>query len=161
MRDDRPSEDEIVQVPVPRKYLRVVYAALHEAWVEDSQETTASTSGTARRGWTKPEIERLKLAITNDTVRALLDLTADRPNEWVTYDELCTKSDRDWAAVRGDLAGFSQLLRRQFNRESRDSWPVEVEWATNETPTRYRMPPNLARWWNEARSQVLPRNSRA
>jgi hypothetical protein len=160
MGEERTSDDEWVLMPVQRRYLSIVNNAIHEAWVEDAASTSTSTPGAARRGWTRPEIDRLKLEITNPTVRALLDLTADRPNGWVTYDELCMKAGRDWAEVRGDLAGFSVLLRRQFNRQGRDSWPVEVEWATSETPTRYRMPPNLARWWNDAQSRPLPQGSR-
>jgi hypothetical protein len=161
MADEQNAEDEIVNVPVPVRYLSVVYQALNEAWVEDTASSPAAPSGESlRRGWTKPEISKLKKTIKNETVRAMLDLTADRAGEWVNYADICAAVDRDWTAVRGDLAGFSQLLRRKFNKEGRDKWPVEVEWATAETPTRYRMPLNLARWWNEAKSQALPKSKR-
>jgi len=162
MADQRVTDDEIVLVPVPKRYLAVVYQTLNEAWVEDSAGSrTATANGTARGGWNKTEIGKLKKAVKNATVRAMLDLTATHSGEWVTFDDICAAVNRDWAVVRGDLAGFSQLLRKKFSREGRDKWPVEVEWKTSERPTRYRMPLYIARWWHEAKSQALPQSNRA
>jgi hypothetical protein len=161
MADERAGDDEWVLMPVQRRYLSVVNNAIHEAWVEESLASAASSANQAPRGgWNKTEIGKLKKAVRNPTVRALLDLTATRSDQWVTYDDLCVTVGRDWAEVRGDLAGFTQLLRKKFSREGRDKWPVEVEWKTEKTPTRYRMPLYMARWWNEARSQAVPRNQR-
>lgn len=160
MADQRATEGEIVNVPVPVRYLAAVYQALNDAWLEDAAVNGASTAaGSALRGWTKGDIGKLKRAVQNRTVRAMLDLTAAHAGEWVTYDDVCATAGRDWPAVRGDLAGFSQLLRRKFSKEGRDKWPVEVEWRAS--GTRYRMPLALARLWSEAKSQALPRNSPA
>ena len=158
MAEQRVTDNEIVLVPVPKRYLAVVYQTLNEAWVEDSAGNSTSTAnGTALGGWNKLEIGKLKKAVKNETVRAMLDLTASHAGDWVAYDDICSTVGRDWAEVRGDLAGFSQLLRKRFSREGRDKWPVEVEWKTSETPTRYRMPLYIARWWNEAKSQAVPK----
>ena len=159
MADLRATDDEIVLVPVPKRYLAAVYQTLNESWIEDSAANSNSTAnGVALGGWNKTEIGKLKKAVKNPTVRAMLDLTASRAGDWVNYDDICSAVDRSWAEVRGDLAGFSQLLRKKFSREGRDKWPVEVEWRTSETPTRYRMPLYTARWWNEAKSQAVPKN---
>lgn len=160
MADQKASEGDIVNVPVPVRYLSVVYQALNDAWLEEAAVNGASSQvGSALRGWTRADIGKLKRTNKNPTVRAMLDLTAARAGEWVTYDDVCAVAGRDWPVVRGDLAGFSQLLRRKFSKEGRDKWPVEVEWRAS--GTRYRMPLALARLWSEAKSQALPRNTRA
>jgi hypothetical protein len=159
MAQQKASDDEIVLVPVPKRFLPLVYQTLNEAWIEEPAEVAAPTpTTTVLRGWNKTDIAKLKRTVKNPTVRAMLDLTAAHAGEWVTYEEICSAADRDWAAVRGDLAGFSQLLRKKFSKEGRDKWPVEVEWR--QSGTRYRMPLALARWWNDARSQAVPKNSR-
>jgi hypothetical protein len=45
--------------------------------------------------------------------------------------------------ARGDLAGFTQLIRRQFER---DNWPLEVEWL-EDGQLGDRMSPHIAQWW--------------
>ncbi len=160
MADQKTTEGEIVNVPVPVRYLSAVYQALNDAWLEDAAVNGTSTqAGSALRGWTRADIGKLKKSVKNPTVRAMLDLTAAHASEWVPYEDVCSAASRDWASVRGDLAGFSQLLRRKFSKEGRDKWPVEVEWRAS--GTRYRMPLALARLWSEAKSQALPKNGHA
>ncbi len=139
MAQQKATEDEIVLVPVPKRFLAQVYQTLNEAWIEEPAESTPpSPTTTALRGWNKTDIAKLKRTVKNPTVRAMLDLTAAHAGEWVTYDDICSTVAREWAAVRGDLAGFSQLLRKKFSKEGRDKWPIEVEWR--QSGTRYRMP---------------------
>jgi len=159
------NDNDTVLVPVPRRYLEVVYRALADAMSQDNASTvsshplpsTPSSTLDPYATWTKNEIRQLRKTVLTSTARALLDLTAERRGDWVTLSELVEKAGRPSDAVRAALGGFTQLCRRQFHKPhgsiGQYSWPVRVEWKgqnASVTETRYRMLPEIAQWWLEA-----------
>jgi hypothetical protein len=136
-------DDEVVNFPVPKRYLPVVILALADAMRD--------TPATRHKEWTKAEIARLKQELHNRTVLILLDLASERGEAGVDFNEIRQKAGRTQREAMGDLAGFTQLIKRQFGKEGQDDWPVEVKWgASAEESTRYLMQPDIAQWWREA-----------
>lgn len=132
-------DDEIVNFPVPKKYLPVVIQALADAMRDIHQKT-----------WTRVEVSRLKQELHNRTVLLLLDLASERGEAGVDFTEICQRAGRTQREAMGDLAGFTQLIKRRFGKDGQDDWPVEVKWGTTaEEPTRYLMRADIAQWWRE------------
>lgn len=146
--------EEIVNFPVPKRYLPTVIRALANAMEEGSTalpptspEPPVPPLGEANRGWTKDDVAKLKQLLQNTTVRKLLEMSADAPREWVGFRDLMDAAKRNYGGARGDLAGFTQLIKRNFAREA---WPLEVEWSDEEGQIHYRMSSDVAGWWKSA-----------
>lgn len=99
--------------------------------------------------WSREDIHRLSHEVTNPTVICLLDLCAERPADTVPFGDLVLKSGRTHPQARGDLAGLTIWLKGRFARRN---WPVEFVWAAHgDSQNYYRMSPDVAAWWKEAR----------
>jgi TIR domain len=99
--------------------------------------------------WDKDQIALLKREVRNPTVLSLLNLTAERAEEWVTYDEVYENAGRTAGQAKGDLSNFTQLIKRHFKQNVKGWWPVDVQLGK---PIKYRMPSAIAQHWKEARS---------
>ena len=152
MSDPGIGADEIVNFPVPRRYLPVVIRALADAMDDGVPAPPVPTPHSASYGgWTREEIRQLKREVQNPTVLALLNLTAERAGEWVSLSEVQEKAGRTRFEARGDLAGFTQLVKRHFSATKPEgTWPVMFDWRPSpdrETRAVYSMPPDIASWW--------------
>jgi hypothetical protein len=137
--------DDIVSFPVPRKYLAVVIHALADAMEEKTSPAAQyGDETTPRGGWTKAKVAILDHELHNATVRTLLGLTADRPGEPIHFGELIAATGKTFPQVRGDLAGFTQLLKRRF---ADSTWPIQ--WSEEAGEMRYSMSPDVAIAWKE------------
>ena len=151
-------QEEVVTVPVPRKYLGAVYRALAEVIPATAPDgvagPTASVSdGTdgsendepGTNGYTEAKIRRLKKHISNSAVRKALDAVANAGSEGITFAGLMAATDRPFGGLRADLAGLTKLCKRLFGKTA--SWPFDV-WYDDEAT--YYMNPQVAQWWMEA-----------
>ena len=138
--------EEFVNLPVPKRVYPFVARALAEALAE-----TPDASVKRVRGWTADEMATLASVVKNEAVLVLLDMTARRPGQWVTFDEFCAHAGRTKRQAMGDLAGFTQLINHRLKKigHNKDVWPIEVVWNEQGSPS-YRMPDEIARWWKEA-----------
>ena len=147
MADERTPGDELVALQVPRRYYEVVIRALADAIADDNDSATSvgpsDDGASANRGWDEESIASLKQKVQNPTVRLLLDTTANQPDQWLRFRDLMQLAQRTYGEARGDLAGFTQLIRRQFER---DNWPLQFE-SSDDGQLRYRMSPQIAQWW--------------
>jgi hypothetical protein len=144
------SEDFVnVSVLVPKHLVGAVYRAIADI-VEGKTPSTASTStlGDRFQWWGKDQIVQLKQEVHNPTVLSLLNLAAQRAGEWVSYKDVYTATDRMEGQARGDLAGFTRLIKKTFPQNKEGLWPVEVSVIENQL--HYRMPHDVARNWLEA-----------
>jgi hypothetical protein len=147
--------NEIVHVPVPRQYLDVVYRSIADAMKSDSgnysderfKDVGAINQQLSANVWTESEVQRLKKVISNPTPRALLDLTTADVNEVFTFTDVYERAGRTHAQARADLAGFTQKLRKQFDKEK---WPVQVEVTTSGLLAYRCIDEDFARWWQDA-----------
>jgi hypothetical protein len=142
-------DDDIVQFPVPRRYLPQVIKLL--ARLEESP----SASRRIRRDnrdplWTKDELKWLRqLLATRQTALDLLDFTASLDGEPLTFAELCEATGESRAAARGELASLTSIVRKYFHRSQ---WPADAQWESE--GFCYRMNPLTAVLWNEVRSGI-------
>ncbi len=99
--------------------------------------------------WTKESLALLASRANPGTL-ALLDLVSSSPpGEPVTFPELCEFAGMSVAQARGQLAGFTALLRgAEFDGLSR--WPVEIKWQSSGV-AHYFMSGPLAEAWREIR----------
>ena len=139
-------QEEFISVPVPKR----VYPAVARIIADALAETSGAREGRIR-GWTASEIAILKGDLKNKTAITLLDMTARRAGQWVTFEELCTEAGRKKREAMGDLAGFTQHIKLRLKKvgsTSKDVWPLDTEWNAKGSP-RYRMPVEIAQWWKE------------
>lgn len=144
-----PDPSEIVNVPVPRAHLGVVYAALGAAM---AGEVEASTEGKASTGvliddgngiWTEEMMRRLQANLHYPGPKALLGLCAERTPEEVMLDEVAQQAGVEVTQIRAELGAMTKLCKRLFGRKT---WPISVRW----TPTGYgiySMKREVAAWW--------------
>jgi hypothetical protein len=147
------NNDDLVPVQVPRRYYEEVIRFLGQKMSEDTPSSTnpvKSTDSAVKSGdskwWTKERIQRLKSEVKNPTALLLLNLTANRPNEWISFDKIHQEAKRSPTEARGDLRGLSMLIKRCFKVETA-WWPVKVR---DGSPFSYCMPEEIARRWKEA-----------
>lgn len=146
-----PSDDEMINFPVPKRHWAVVVRALADVMGDTPPPVSSLPPNQSRQmGWTKDEILHLKDKVRNPTVITLLNLTAERAGEWVDFSELRKATGRTLREAMGDLAGFTRLVK-SLGKTGQDGWPIEVKFGVEpQEPTRYRMQPNIAQWWREA-----------
>ena len=142
--------DEFVSVTVlvPKHLVGTVYRAVADIVEGKFPPSLPSRPDERFQWWQKDEIRQLKQEVSNPTVLALLELTAQRAGLWVTFDEIFQRAGRSPRQAQGDLAGFTQLIKRHFKQNIKGYWPVEIE--TTGKPIKYRMPPEVAQYWKEA-----------
>jgi hypothetical protein len=150
-----PDPGDVVLVPVPRKYLGAVYAALGAAMTSDDEEPV-SASGSApadevlvdqRSGkWTEEMAHRLHAnLVVYPAAKALLDLCAQRAPEEVTLEQVAEECDTRDTQIRAELGAMTKMVKRMFGRKT---WPVSVRWSGG--VANYSMKPKVAEWWASA-----------
>jgi hypothetical protein len=99
--------------------------------------------------WTQEDIRRLRDEVRNPTVRATLDLTSQRPNEWIPLREVESAAGRSTRQARSDLAGLTMFLKSRYGRHN---WPFQAAWAAGGEPQVYyrALSPDHARWWRDS-----------
>lgn len=129
--------------------------------VPDAEEfTVGRRSGESRNEvedalpWDRKSLELLA-GKANSGSLALMDLVASSPSSHsVTFAELCEFAGMSLPQARGQLAGFTLILRNpEF--EGRSKWPVKVKWSATGSAS-YSMPEELAQWWREIRGLPNP-----
>jgi hypothetical protein len=105
--------------------------------------------------WTEQDFVRVREITSNPTVLALLDLTAKRPGDLVSFAELMEWAARTPAQARGDLAGLTMMVKRHFERSN---WPVSVQWiqdAEGKWQAHYVASRAVADAWLSSASPVI------
>ncbi|HEX6482748.1 MAG TPA: hypothetical protein VF043_28230 [Ktedonobacteraceae bacterium] len=140
-------EEDFVNIPVPKSRVEEVFRLLSTPKANVVSSPAVLNSGDSE-WWTMDRIAKLKGAISNPTVIALLNMTAERADEWVGFDEIWRTRGITAGKARGDLAGLTRIIKRTFQDNEKGWWPVEIRDAT--VPIAYRMPVEIERRWKEA-----------
>lgn len=131
-------DGEIVQFPVPRRYLPDVVRLLARLMDPGGPRGDDRT-----RPWTIDEFRKLRpMLASRPTALTLLDITANLEDESLTFAELCETAAESRGKARGELASLTTIVRKQFNHEQ---WPVDAQWE--EGRLSYRMAPDIAKLW--------------
>lgn len=102
--------------------------------------------------WDEPALRRLA-DMGNPATLALMDLCAAAIDTPVTVPDIQSHADLATGQVRGQLAGFTMLLRNPRYGFPQNYWPVEVTWTPNGS-ARYTLEPALAEIWRRIREEA-------
>lgn len=93
-----------------------------------------------------------RLAKTGNTATlTLLDLCAAEEAAGVSVQDIAGQADLTAGQVRGQLAGFTMLLRNPKYGFTQKRWPVDVRWSGGGVAS-YEMPKHLAALWRQIRA---------
>jgi hypothetical protein len=118
------------------------------AYEEGGEAVDLGRQGTWRLGMLSellPRIEHLPGAM------ALLDLTAERSPEVVTFGEVLERSGLSEKQQSGDHSRLSWTTKRLFGKGEK-VWPLDC-WQAADGVMHYRMPTRIAKWWRTIRGQ--------
>jgi hypothetical protein len=93
--------------------------------------------------------------VANLTTLTLLDLCAVADNAPVTVAAIQETAGLSTGQVRGQLAGFTMLLKNPKYGVAPNIWPVTIKWQDGGV-ANYYLPENLAKEWRKIRSLDLP-----
>ncbi len=142
--------DEIVMVPVPRRYLEIVYRAMGEAGAqqsprelaeEDTEKEAVEASESSGNGdWSPNELIRTYRE-SPPPIRKVLTYLADRAGQPVTGPELVrevygAEDPKGKRKLPGALGAFG---RRVKNRYGKGSWPFKARWSYEQNVMHYEM----------------------
>lgn len=151
---------EIVNFPVPKRYLPAVVHALSAAMHEDDTDSdgqAVESIGTNQEiDWSHVEqCKRLRNELKAPAACTLLDLTAETPNTWISFAKLVEMSGRSKTQARGDLVALTKAVKRIYGVPKEQArWPVEFQWAAEEQKQAYyRMSESVAKAWKQSASQ--------
>lgn len=151
----------MVQLSVPGRFYPAVLQYLGELYKREvgGQDVPASElpagepsvgkpdEQAARRGWTREDVRRLKLKVTNPTILAVFDLAREREGGLVSIRELEQYTGRRYEQVRADFGGLTRTCRTRLNKEH---WQFAAIWAADGKPQMsYKVPDDVLRWWYE------------
>jgi hypothetical protein len=98
--------------------------------------------------WTPDDFVRLITEVGSTTIRATLDLGAERPGEWIPAEAVREVTGREPAQHRGDYGGFTITVHRRFNRSN---WPFQAKWeAGGPNQMYYMVDAETAEMWKAA-----------
>ncbi len=116
-------------------------------------EGTDTSIDLGRQGlWTKAQVELLWGKANHlPGVRALFEVTAERPGEKVTFTELLKRSGLPERQQSNEHAALSRISSQLFNERR---WPIEnvqagSDSATGKAEMLYWMDSRVAAWWRE------------
>jgi hypothetical protein len=129
---------EILMVPVPAEHYQAVILFLAQLMGGNVPP------GNVEVGWARDDVRRLMLEPLNPTIRALLDLTCEKPETPVTLIQIQRRAETEYGQARGQLASFTKLLRKRFGRTD---WPVRFEQGAD-GKLHYTASQEFAEAWN-------------
>jgi hypothetical protein len=146
------SSEEIINFPVPKRFLPLVIQCLAKAMEEPS---TATSAEPPKPGidWTNPEnMRKLRKGLESLTIGlVLMDLTSRRPDQEVAFDAIWKAAGfATGQQARSSLGAFTKVIKRDF-KVSRDDarWPVSIRYGMDGVAI-YQMDAEVAKAWNES-----------
>jgi hypothetical protein len=97
--------------------------------------------------WTLPELSRLRsLLRANSAALTMLNLTATRPGQPVTFTDICKAAQRTPYGARSDIGGLTKLCRNHIGHTE-----LPVTWEKSmagDGEALYTMSQEMAALWN-------------
>jgi hypothetical protein len=151
-------DDEIISFPVPKRFLPLVIQALAKAMepeVTVPAETAGTQAGTEHEtqsiDWTQiSNMKILRKGLKLPIGLKLLDMTAARPGEWISFKEIYTAAGfTETRRAGSSLGSLTKVIKRDFGVPYEEAiWPVEHQWAVNnDAQVSYRMSEEVKQAW--------------
>jgi hypothetical protein len=143
--------DEIVLVPVPRRQLAAVYAALADAMGSQPPKANAETAESDERvvvrgqgEWYMSKLETLDGQLGRlPNIRALIDLTAEKAPKGVSFRDAAEATGTPTNQLRAQVGALTKLSIKLFDART---WPMSVDFQAGGEAV-YSMDPRVAEWW--------------
>jgi hypothetical protein len=99
--------------------------------------------------WTIEDLAQI-IVLPFEVPQALMDLCADRPEEWIGSSEVYERAGVTQKSGMGKMAGFGFSVRTRFERSNA---PWNIDWAHGGVSQQYyRLDQETAQIWQEARA---------
>jgi hypothetical protein len=167
--DDNRSDD-VVNFPVPRKYLSAVIQALARIIEADQKEGESKTMSpvapavsftpavpwptSGQEGprvpidWNEESLTTLRKWLNNQAALTLLDMVAERPNERVYVEEVARKVGCTHGQVGAGLGVLTKTIKKMYNiKHNQFNWPAPFNWDAEKQLAYYTMEEDVADAW--------------
>lgn len=165
MGEPHDSGDEIINFPVPKRYLPAVVRALAKAMEnvdgvplvqadEGVSPEEGPQQGKALIDWTNVEsCKRFRRELHYPGALAMLDLTAANPTSFVSFQDVVRASGRTDIQVRAELGAMTKVIKRLYKVSREDVvWPAKFVWAAGgDQQAYYVMRPEVAQAWKQTK----------
>jgi hypothetical protein len=166
------SSEDIVNFPVPKKYLSALIQALARIIESDQQGSPPQNQGTdgsklpwpvseqeaeeIHIDWNEETLSTLRAHLHNVAALTLLDMAADKPNERVYVEEVMLRSDCSHGQVGAGLGVLTRSINKMLNlKGKRFNWPASFQWDVEEQRTFYLMDDEVAKAWKAIESDCV------
>ena len=151
--------EEIVSVPVPKKYLAPVIQALarlidaDEKANQEKQEVSAGFPWPTddeepiqgEIDWTQENLRKLRGVLWNKNTLALLDLTSEKPGARVYLHDVSERSGCTHGQASGSRISLTKAIKRAFGFKG--NAPAPIQWDGDQNLAYYTMTPEVAAAW--------------
>ncbi len=165
-----------VSVPIPEEYVVHVMsyvaqldagataampsaaAAAPEEEKEEDLPTATAPVDEQIQAWPMEDLTRLASGanFTTQLLGEVLDVLADRPEEWLNLDDLAKLTGRDRPTLKGIWTHVGRHIKNSYNGRV---WPHDAQWgphlsSSKPSVTFYRLSSEQAKRWKEARQSA-------
>jgi hypothetical protein len=156
--------DDVVYLPVPRKYLIAVIQAL--AQISEGEEKMnlpqSTTPATPMVPWPTPEqpveaveitwdeenLKNLRSKLKNRAALTVLDKASAMPGQPVHVEDIMKELDCTHGQVGAGLGVLTKCIRKMFNLKNKNfNWPAPFHWDSEKQLAYYTMEEDIARAW--------------
>jgi hypothetical protein len=158
------ASDDVVSLPVPKKYLPAVIQALARIIEADQQGVRPQHGNPALPSlpWPTPEpvseevwiewdvekLRNLRKRLTNLAALTLLDMTAEDPNHRIHVEDVMKKLGCSHGQVGAGLGVLTKCINKMLNLKNvRYNWPAPFQWDSEQQRTFYVMDENVSQAW--------------
>ncbi len=164
------SGDDIVSVPVPKKYFPHVMqfiGNLMEAEISSPQtlhepSEQRSPFGFAESGKEHPHFhinydeaafQRLRAILKNKAALTALDMTASKPNTPVYVADIMSATGASHGEVSAGMGALTKAIKKAYGiKHNNWDWPAPFHWDSEKQLAFYMMEPEVAKAWNASAS---------
>jgi hypothetical protein len=157
--------DELINLPVPRKYFTAMVQALARQ-IDADQPATPGNQPRAEtqtvpwppesRGkeqiyidWDQDKLSKLRKRLNNSAALTLLEMAADKPGQRISVEDVMSILNCTHGQVGAGLAVLTRSVSKALElKDKRFNWPAAFNWDPEQQKTYYVMDENVAEAWN-------------
>ncbi len=166
------SSDDVVSLPVPKKYLSPMIQALAEMMNADGQDhspqvptpapavpwpTPDGTQATIKIEWDLDKLKSLRQRLNNAAAQTLLDMAAEKPNERIYVEDVAQKLGCSHGQVGAGLGVLTKCINKMLSLKNvRYNWPAPFNWDAEQQRAYYIMDEAVATAWKTSGEEEIP-----
>jgi hypothetical protein len=142
------TNDEFIQVPVPRQYVTKVYELVARLDADGTPEAEASGRDDREDGVLTQALVWRIYRESEDPHKRLLEFLADHPDQWLSSQAVADGLGLEHGrrSLAGSLGAFGRRAEHRYSGQK----PFESLWDGETYQSRLRMSQEVAAWIEEA-----------